>query len=197
MIRRLILTLLITLLAPSAYAADLSVAWTNPTQNTDGSTIPATGAGSLTQTRVEWGACASAGVFGTKAGEVVVAAPAVAATINGVTPGSTVCVQAFTKNTYGSESAASAVVSKVVPAPVPQPPVLVTVSIVAYEVLPHPIEGTRLGRNVGTVPLGTACGTEPVVYTSRGTYFEVPRKNVTLEKGPKSAVLVALCARAA
>lgn len=179
---------LIGLVVHRADAADLSVAWSLPTQNTDGSAIPTTGDGALTATRVEWGSC-SGSAFGTKAGEVTVALPATSARLTGIEPG-TWCVRAFARNGYGAESAASNVASRTIAAPVPKPPALVTVSQVAYEVLPHPIEGTRLGRNVGTVLLGTACGEEPVVGPD---YFEVPRDTVTLTRTPKSGVVVARC----
>lgn len=187
----LLLLTLVGLIVHRADAAEATLTWTLPAQNTDGSAIPTTGAGAITSSRVEWGSCAGS-AFGTKAGEATVPAPGATYTVAGLAP-ATWCFRAFASNSYGVESGPSGVVSKVVVPPTPKPPVLVTVNVVAYEVLPHPIEGTRLGRNVGTVRLGTACGPEPVVQTFGGTYYEVPREAVALTKTPKSAVVVAQC----
>lgn len=66
MIRRLMWILCVASLP--ALAADITTTWTYPTQNTDGSAIPASGAGSIASSRVEWGTCAGA-AFGTKLGE--------------------------------------------------------------------------------------------------------------------------------
>lgn len=185
---RIVVVLLLLEVGGVALAADLAVTWAHPTQNTDGSAIPATGDGALTGTRVEWGSC-SGSAFGTKAGELLVPHPTASASVAGLAPG-TWCVRAFARNNYGQESASSAVVAKAIAAPVPKAPTLVVVNVVAYEILPHPIEGTRLGRSIGTVPLGTGCGDEPVVGLD---YHEVLREAVTLTRTPKSAVLVAKC----
>ena len=172
-----------------ANAADATVSWTYPTKNTDGSSIPASGAGSIASTRVEYGSC-SGTAFGTKAGEVAVQAPSASTTITGFAAGATSCFRAFAKNTFGVESAASGVASKAFPPPTPQPPVIVTVDVVVYEIKSHPIEGPKLGRAVGTVPLGIGCGAEPIVGVD---YYEVGLDQVTLKKMPKSAVVVAEC----
>lgn len=110
------------LLAASAIAAaaTLSTSWTNPTQNTDSSAIPATGPGSIASTRVEYGSC-SGTAFGTKSGEVTVQGAATTASIPNLGPG-TWCARAYTTNTYGSESGPSNVASKVIAAPTPNPP---------------------------------------------------------------------------
>ena len=42
-----------------AHADEATVSWTNPTQNTDDSAIPATGPGSLTGTNIYYGICTS------------------------------------------------------------------------------------------------------------------------------------------
>lgn len=106
----------------------------------------------------------------------------------------------------GIESAMTSLVNKVVTTqalsaqsavtltPRPKPPTNVVVNVLAYEWLPHPVEGTRLGRNVGIVPLNTSCDEEPVVQSFGGTYYAVPLEAVRLTKTPKSATIVALCA---
>ena len=185
---RILIALALALATVTAGAADVTVTWTHPTQNTDGTALPLA---SIASTRVEYGSC-SGSAFGTKAGEVTVTAPGTTATIT-LAPG-THCFRAYTRTVAaagGLESGPSNAASKVVPFPPPNPPVITVVNIVAYEIQYHPVHGPRLGRNVGTVPLGTACG---VAIT--GDYHEVPLDAVTLSKMPKSAIVVAQCAAA-
>lgn len=187
----LTLLMLVGLCVHRADAADISGSFTYPTQFEDGSALSLS---QIAAVRIEYGSC-SGTAFGVKAGEVSVAPPATSFTITGLSPG-TYCLRAYTRTTAaagGLDSAPTSVVSKVIPFPPPKPPVFTVVNIVAYEVLPHPVEGTRLGRNVGTVPLGTACGDEPVVSTMRGDFHEVSLDAVTFTKMPKSALVVAKC----
>lgn len=118
--------LLALLFAPMANALDVVVSWTNPTLNTDGTSIPATGPGALTQTRVEWGSCSATNVFGVKAGEIIVLSPGTSGTILALPAGTTACFRAYAKNNNGVESAPSAVVSKSIPASTPNAPVMAT-----------------------------------------------------------------------
>lgn len=186
-----LLTLLAVALlwANRAHAGTATINWSLPTQNTDGSTIAA---GTLASTTVAWGSCGStAGTFGVEAGRAVVAVPTVTYTVT-LAP-ATYCFRALVSTTGGISSDWSLVASKVVPTPLPptpKPPVLVTVNTVAYEITLHPVDGPRLGRVVGSVPLGTECGAEPIVGAD---YYEVPRSSVTLSKPPKSSVIVAQC----
>ena len=175
----------------TAGAADLNVSWVNPTANTDGSAIPTSGAGSLTGTRVEWGTC-SGTAFGTRAGEVTVPAPATSTVVQNLTPG-TWCVRAFSRNTYNVESAASNVASRTVNPPVPNPPTLSVTVPVAFEINLTPSGLVKLGRDVGRVPVGTACTEDMVVANNRATYYAVPADAVTLYRTPKSSMLVAEC----
>jgi len=115
-----LITLLI-LLAPFALlAAVANLSWTNATKNVDGSSIPATGAGSLTNTVVEYGSCVGT-AFGTKLGEISVAGTVLSATVPGLAPG-TYCFRAKHVNTYAEPSDWSTVVSKTYAAPKPNPP---------------------------------------------------------------------------
>ena len=114
------LGLVFALVGAAALAASVTATWQHPTQNTDDSAIPATGAGSIASTRIEWGSCNGA-AFGTAVGEVVVPAPAATTVIPNLGVG-TWCARAFSKNTYGAESDASGVVQKVIAAPKPKPP---------------------------------------------------------------------------
>lgn len=107
--------------ATATFAAILTVSWTNATQNTDNTAIPASGPGSIASTRIEYGSCAGTNVFGTKAGEVTVTGQGTTASLPNLGPG-TYCARAFHTNTYGEESGPSNVASKTIAAPVPKPP---------------------------------------------------------------------------
>lgn len=176
----------------TAQAYNATVSWTNPTTNTDGSAIPASGAGSLTSTRVEHGSCVGS-AFGTKNGEVVVNQPATSTTITGFAPGYVACFRAYAKNTFGNESGPSIVGTKTMPTPTPNPPVLGATITVAYEILPDRWDGVKLGRNIGTVEKGAPCMGDPI-QTNKGEYYEVALDNVKLRKMPKSAIVVTKCA---
>lgn len=172
-----------------ALAADASVTWTNPTQNVDGSAIPATGAGRLTGNRVEWGTCTGTApnyTFGTAAGQQVFTTPTAAYTVPNLAPG-THCFRAYASTTYG-ESGPSGVAAKVIAPPLPQPPTGLTVAqLTVYTVLKRDDRFVMLP--VGTVPAGTACDTTQSV----NGYYVVPRGAVTWSGTVKPAVVVATC----
>jgi hypothetical protein len=191
----LIATLLLTSLLGSFVQADtVTIGGTNPTTNTDNTAIPSTGAGSLVTLRIEYGTCSAANVFGTKAGEVSRTAGAPGAqfthTIN-LNPGTT-CVRAAVSNTFGTESAASNVVSKVVSPPTPRPPQLATIEQQVFDVRPN--EQTfsfDRGRYVGTVRLGAACDEGR---TTGANFYALERPSrVRFAREPRSAALVAKC----
>lgn len=106
--------------ASVALAAGLNFSWTNAVTNTDGSAIPATGPGSLTETRVEYGPCNASrtdllSVTGT------VSAPGTSAVVSTLPPGEW-CARARHVNTYGKVSDPSNVAYRVIDAPTPNPP---------------------------------------------------------------------------
>jgi len=106
-----------------ALAADITWTWVNPVKNTDNSNIPATGPGSLTVGRLEFGTCNGA-AFGTKAGEIPLTAAQVAAhtvTETNLLP-QTRCAMVHVSNTFLAESAASNVGQAVIPNPTPGAP---------------------------------------------------------------------------
>jgi hypothetical protein len=110
------------LLATAAMAAVLNFSWTNPTQNTDGSAIPASGAGSLTETVISYGPCnATRTAMTSITGTVTRAAPNTTDASPDLPPG-TWCGYAQAKNTYGQLSSPSNVSFRVVDAPVPNQP---------------------------------------------------------------------------
>ena len=108
--------------ATVAFAAVLSFSWTAPTENTDGSAIPSSGAGSLTEYVISYGPCNSGRTALTSVtGTVVRAAPNLSAVSPDLAPG-TWCGYAQARNTYGVLSDPSNVGFKVIDAPKPKPP---------------------------------------------------------------------------
>lgn len=187
--KRLILGLCLGLASGLAMAVPATISWVNPTQNVDGTTIPASGPGSLVSVRVEWGSCGStstptAPVFGTRSGERVINMPATTGTFD-IPVGATTCFRMTATNTFAEESLFSNVVQRVVPAPEPRPPVLSTTVTIAWEARWK--RGQLEMVQVGTVPVGTACG-EKTVSLGYATFHEVPLSEVNLQKrGAKNA----------
>lgn len=172
--------------ASPTHAGDAVLTWTLATQNTDGTAIPASGAGSLAATRVEWGTCSGAN-FGAKAGDQLVPAPAMTYTVTGLAPG-THCFRAYSRNTYGQESDPTNVVSKVIAPPTPQPPGTLTVTVqTVYQVIGTANAFALLP--VGTIPAGTQCDTTQAVL---GRYV-VPREAVSWYGSVKPQAVVADC----
>jgi hypothetical protein len=184
------LVLILSLFASAVYAADATINWSNPTQNTDGTAIPSTGANAIASTRLEWGTCTSTGAFGTKAGERVFNAPATSGTVTGLADGQTFCFRAFSRNGAGNESAASNVVSRAMPTPppTPRPPVLssTVTAVWSYKVMGW---GETL-EVVGSAPLGTPCGA--VAVPASGMY-DIPVSAVKLDRPLKGGRPVTFC----
>jgi hypothetical protein len=74
---------------------------------------------------------------------------------------------------------------------VPNPPVIVTVQTMVYDLGP----GGGIGRLVGHVPLDTACGTFYKLKNGNN-YHQIPLSVVDLDRPPRSSVVVAICAAA-
>jgi hypothetical protein len=134
---RFIFAALAALVTFSVTAETKTITWVNATRNTDNTTIPATGPGSLARTTVEYGSCLSRNpdVFGTKIGEIFVAAPANSLTVNLVVV-QEYCLRAFHSNTYattfnttaaGNSAFSNTAVTTVAP-PTPQPPASITIT---------------------------------------------------------------------
>ena len=190
---RKLLVLILSVAAPPVLAATATLTWTHPTQNTDGSMIPSNGNGSIAQTRIEWGTCSSTGGFGTKESEIVVQYPENSVTINNFVGGETVCFRAFSKNTYGVESNASAVVAKTFDAPKPRPPVLSAVVSVVYQIKMNDKLEIRVARRVGTIDIGTPCVDTPIMTKNKGVYYPVDFSYVRFKRTPKSSIVVTKC----
>ena len=170
------------LILNAARAADMSVSWTYPTTNTDGTAIPATGAGSISGFVLEWGTC-SGTAFGSKLGGAAPAAPATSYTITGLAPG-TYCVRLAAVNTYAIVSAFSSVATKTIAAPTPNPPVL-TIATIAYELREYS-GGTLRFVQVGTVPKGAQCADKLA-----GNYYAFA--GATITKPTTGGIVAAKC----
>lgn len=185
------LAMLLVFAVPAAFAADAQLTWTNPTQHTDNTPIPATGTGRLLLTRIEYGTCAGTApnyTFGTKAGESLFNVPATSGTISGHAGGSTVCFRAYAQLASGTESAPTGVVYKTFAPSVPQPPASLAVTeLIAYTVVKQRDRFVLLP--VGTVPANTQC--DPT--QSVNGHYVVPRAAVTWSGSVKPDVVVAKC----
>lgn len=190
-IATLVLALLVALITGRAQAADVTASWTNPVQNTNGTAIPATGAGSIAQNRVQWGTC-SGTAFGTAIGAQTI--PAATSHVVTLPPG-TYCFRVFAINTYSETSPASNVAPKVVPAPVPNPPVL-AVPVIAG-MLQTPVYSVTaagaISTHVGYVDVGTACAGRVLATYRKAQFREVARADVKFW-GSTSLRLAAPCA---
>lgn len=102
------------LLASAAFADTLRIE--PPTKNTDGTAIPATGPGSISGIRIEYGSC-SGTAFGTKAGELNMTPPNMSTVLS--MPPAQYCFRAYAKNTYGTESAPTNVLVYTLKPPTP------------------------------------------------------------------------------
>lgn len=195
---RTALLFLIALVALPVHADTKTVTWANATKNTDGSTIAASGAGSLVRTTVEYGTCNAAKTgIASKAGEIFVAAPATTLQLALVVV-QQYCLDAFHSNTFATtfapgapgNSAASAVALTTVNPPSPAPPTGLTVAdpaLTAYGLQQSPDKITTYP--VGRVAAATACdGTQSV----NGLY-RVPLAAVTWLGDVRPAVVFAQC----
>jgi hypothetical protein len=185
--------LLLVLLAPCAIAAPLTATWTNPTTNTDGSAIPASGAGSVSSIRVEWGTCVN-GAFGERIGDVIKMRATTLPTTHTVDlPPGSYAVRVFARNTYTEESAASNVICRTLSAPIPNPPTLVSTSAAVYDVMPEWNTLTyNVGMRVGTAPLGQEC--DPARHVKDDWYALKSKRAVKFNsREARSPVLAVRC----
>lgn len=172
--------------AASAFAGDATLTWTNPSMNTDGTAIPASGPGSLTDITVFYGFC------DTPLTEQMVvpslgAGTSQSSVVSNLEPGRW-CFALTAKNTYDAESARTGEVFKVIEVPVPLPPVF-TQESVAYEVTQKGNGDVKLGRRVGVVAYGVPCQGQPIL----DDYYVVSQDYVLLTKEPRSSEVVVRC----
>lgn len=182
MLKRIFTIAALSLLSFVSYAGDATLTWTAPTQNVDGSAIPATGPGSLAGFRIYYRpSTASTDTL------IVVSNPlATTYTITGLVSG-TWNFQMTAYNAENVESDKTNVVSKtILEAPLPPTPVFVTTATPVYNVVKKTNGFVMVV--VGTVPLNTPCDRTQSV----NGYYAVPISAVTWT-GVKSIVVVAQC----
>lgn len=103
-------------------AATLKYSWINATTNLDGSSIPASGPGSIASTIITYGSCNSAGTDVLAALGTITTQGTGTSGITPDLPPGTYCGYAQHTNTYGQVSGPSNVSRIVKTAPTPNPP---------------------------------------------------------------------------
>lgn len=193
------ISFLLFLLAAPAYAADVTLNWTNATRNDDatpenpeGTLIPTdpTDPNALATTTLYWGACDANDLPIAPLGEMTfpTTVPGAAETAQVVitTPGTWCIVGVHTNNAGQTSKWSTSTIKQVFN--VPQPPANLTVAAnTVYYVIQR--ENRFVLLPVGTIPEGTACiGTEYV-----NGYYAVDRALVTWTGGTQPMVVVAQC----
>lgn len=183
-----ILALIFALIFPVAlYAADATVDWQHPTNNVDGSPIPATGPAALSSTRLEYGTC-SGTAFGQAEGSVSAPYPATSAIVPGLEYGRSYCFRGASVNNAGEVSAWSNVVSRFILVPAPNPPTLSATVNVVWE-----LRGQMNTTIAGFTDIGAPC--EKGQFTTKDglTFNSIDPKYVTLIKNREPKNLVTIC----
>ena len=196
--KKLLLALVLAL-PLSALADTVSLSWSNPTTNTNGSAIPATGTGSIASNRIERGSC-SGTAFGTSQANYTTLTAVETFTTPDLAPG-TYCFRVFAKNTYGNESLASNVVQKIIASPVPNPPNGVVINSAAMQMRKSSAGVWWIVKGVGTIPKDSPCYDADLLKKTDGTYRMVDESLVVWKDGidpasfPTADVVAALCTK--
>lgn len=181
--------LLFALLLPfAANAGTITVNWTAPTKNVDGTDIPtaASDPGALASYTLYYAVCTGSTMPPTVQ-TVQVAAPALTKALT-LPPGH-YCIQASATNVGGQTSSKTNVVTADVLPPVPLPPSGLTVSaLTVYQALQAKDKFVMVP--VGTVPGDTLCD----VSQSANGYYAVPRDVVVFFGNVKPQLVFAKCA---
>jgi hypothetical protein len=180
------LLLLFSLVPYEAIANQVTLTWTNATENTDGTPIEATGPTALKETVIQWSACdASTPSVQPPAEEVIV--PPTATEVVIATGSGYFCFQGKHVNEAGEVSDWSNVAQKeVFSTPLP-PGDLVTQGEIVYSV--SKLNDGFLLLAVGKVPLGTAC----IKTQSVNGKYVVPTSEVQWDTANRAPVVVADC----
>lgn len=181
-IRELGVAILLSLLSLPVFAGEATLTWIAPTQNVDGTTIPATGPGSLAGFRIYYRPATS-----TTDTLIVVSDPlATTYKITGLVTG-TWNFQMTAYNAENVESEKTGVASTTITeAPLPPASTFVTIATPVYNVVKKTNGFVMVV--VGSVPLNTPCDRTQSV----NGYHAVPISAVTWT-GVKSIVVVAKC----
>jgi hypothetical protein len=142
----------------SAGAATIGGSYTLPTKYSDGTPLPQS---AIKHIRVEVGTCTGAPdtpSFGVKEGEQLVPPPATSFSVSVSRTFGDFCARAITVTQGGAESDPVCCAKRSIAEPKPNPPTLLTIATIAYELRQYS-NGTLRFVQVGTVPLGAACST--------------------------------------
>lgn len=174
----------------AAHAGTVNLSWTLPSAYTDGSPLaPA----DIREVRV-YGAQQGT----TKVLLATLPGTATAHTRTNVTGGQTHCYELTVVAVNGQESAHTNEVCRAIPLPVPNPPTVVTVAVVAgIDVVPAfkiLADGSRSTAVAGFVPVGTACAGEPVFSYRSRTYRRVAADAVRWWQTARTDQVAAPCA---
>ena len=180
---------MLALLPALVLAGSADVSWTNPTQYTDGSTIPA---GALTQTVIRYGFCNATndGLLTSPAPvDAAVPQPATAKSITGLGNG-TWCF-AVRADTANAQSAFTSFKSKQIIL-TPSPPSGLTVAVqVAYMAVRQ--NDAYVMLPVGTVPGGTQCDSNNGVISAGKAYYAIPSNQVQWYGSTQPTVALSPC----
>jgi len=188
--------------SPSTYTLQCSsstdsrqLTWVNPTLNTDGT------AASLSGNKI-FHSNTSGGVESATA--IVLTPQRTSYMLSGL-PAGMRYVGAKATSTAGVDSLMSGIASVQItlpvgsstvqatctPPPEPRPPTGVTIANAVWDTVSN---GTRVGRDVGTIPLEVTClGEKALITQGTAEYWAVPRDQVTLYRKPRSARLLGRC----
>jgi len=190
------LVFMLVLIVNRAEAASADLSWVAPTTRVDSTPLPTT---EIVGYRVEWGLCTATNTVPAGATVTDVVGPVLGTALTLPANGK-YCFRVATRATGSAPgevlvSAYTNVVWKTWVAD-PNPPSLFAVAHRAVYDLKINTDGSYALRiNVGTVPIGTQCGSTVIATGSRGNYYEVQRDDVTFDpsKTPRSTKLVAYC----
>lgn len=205
--------LVLAAIADVARADTKHVTWINATANTDSSAIPATGAGSLVRTTVEYGTCTSGNAgIAVKSGEISVVAPQTMLDLSLVVV-QQFCLQAFHSNTFattfaaclngtpgtatcpvGNSARSNVAITTVLP-PQPSPPASLTVVAGAQTAYTFSLtDDFVVGLEAGTANVGATCDpTQGMIDKAHGQLYLVPLAQVTLLHSIKAKAVFAKC----
>jgi hypothetical protein len=170
----------------TALANQVTLSWTNATENTDSTPIESTGPTALVSTTIEWSACdPETSMVQVPLQEVLVSASVTTYTIT--TGSGTFCFRAKHINEAGESSDWSNVAVKTVNATSLPPGDLVAQAVTVYSVAK--LTDGFLLLAVGRVPVGTGCDKTQSV---NGRYV-VPTSEVEWDTSNRAPVVVADC----
>jgi hypothetical protein len=181
-------TIALLLLLPTAVlAGSLTLNWTKPTQNTDGSTLT-DGTG--------YKAYCAATSAGVPAATAIPIPGITTTTFTTPFPAGPVFCAMSTVSTSGGEGAKSNIASSTVPASVPNPPSNVTMTTssgIAYYLIQQP--GKLVMLPTGTLSPNTVCDAKNAAIADGMIYYAVPTTSVVTWYGGKPKPGIAVMAQ--